>query len=60
MPLMTELAGGIHIAQRTAINAEISCAIAEKVMDSVSTLREDLLNQMLGGMGVGGNFNTAA
>ena len=55
-----DLVSSISSAQQAATQTQIGYAVAAKVMDSTSALQADLINQMLGKMGIGGNLNTVA
>lgn len=57
---MMDLVSSISSVQQAATNTQVAYAVAAKVMDTTSELQTDLINQMLGKMGIGSNLNTVA
>ena len=55
-----EMVKGISDMQQAATNTQVGYAVAAKVMKTTSALQMDLINQMMGEMGIGNNLNTVA
>lgn len=57
---MMDLVSSISGAQQAETSTQVAYAVAAKVLDTTSTLQTDLIDKMLGKMGIGSNLNMVA
>jgi hypothetical protein len=59
MPMM-ELVKSVSDVQTAAIGAQIGAAVTAKVMNTTADLQQNLIDQLLGQLGIGQNLNMVA
>ena len=55
-----EMVAGIQAGQAAQTGTKIAYAVADKVMDTTNQLQQEMVQKLLGGMGVGNNLNIVA
>jgi len=54
---MMDMVKGVSDMQSAAIGAQIGAAVTAKVMNTTADLQQNLIDQLMGQMGIGQNLN---
>ena len=57
--MLMELLSGVQQSVAATQQTQIQYAVASKILKSSSDLQKDMLQQLLGSMGIGNNLNVA-